>query len=525
MPRGCACVALRVLISTIFTIGITQTTCAEDTLIIDSPACIQDAALLDGEFARWNFGASPYLEVGRMVGIYAEHSAVTLVHVDIRDITFGKITEARLFVYKPRSFTQLRPVNIALYQISHRDTPWQEGRGFAEPANSSASWERDKEILKSATFLDMQPARDDAGHWLIFHIPVALVERWIAHSEGNAGLCLTLAPEKNSPPIWGDHVYINSSEHFDGNGPRLVITGEKLRQSKASTLATIKKTPFRLPLMDSKFSKWQRSSKRLPTFARNANMTQQQARLFYYFDTEVREKFILSRYQEPLGRLREELLKNLAARDERATRTTLAKFREGLLAWEYIRETLWYTSGPLAEYLSSAQLSQLYAGSMWTKLENRSNAASRERAAANDDDAGETPGVWMPLDAETLRKRQNEVLQRIVDNTRPATEQIAKLTPLLFDYVRLENEHTAHFRKHLDACRADNARTTPPIDAKSADIWNSFRQMFHNHEALLYYQSIYNTPRWYLLTKNTPVLEWGRWVAEVGKRYAPPKKR
>jgi hypothetical protein len=60
------------------------------TLTIDARARVEDAALLDGEFAHWNYGASPFIEAGFTVGIYAEHNAVSLIRFNLEGVRAEK---------------------------------------------------------------------------------------------------------------------------------------------------------------------------------------------------------------------------------------------------------------------------------------------------------------------------------------------------------------------------------------------------------------------------------------------------
>ncbi len=502
------------------------------TLTIDARARVQDTALLDGEFARWNYGASPYLEAGRMMGIYAEHNAVSLIRFDLSGVRAGKITRARLLVYKPRSFSQLQPVNISVHEVGQRNRDWRQGGGFAEVVNDGASWSRLDAARAWAgetgaslvgmdhvvPALNTQPARDDAGHWMAFELPVALVERWIAQPETNAGLRLSLASSGRASR-WGDHVYFHSSEHFLGDGPRLELTGADLSQSKLSAKAN---PALRLPGKDADFRRWARSRSRMAGFTRDLKLNENQTLLFYYFDTEVREKLVNARYRGPITQLIPRLDAAIQANDEAGARACLDEFREKLLVWESIREILWYTAGPLADHLTSAELAKLYTQCMWQRLEDKSNAKARERAAERGDDPESTRGVWEPVKGEALVARQQEVLQRIIKATRPDERQIAEITPVIREFVRLENEHLAHFNRFLDETRL---HAEGKAQQGAGDVWDSFRLMNHHHEAFLYYQSLFNTPRWHFLGEKTPPIGWARWISQVGKRYALPEKQ
>lgn len=499
-----------------------------ETLTIDG-AHVEDVALWDGEFSRWNFGGSPLLEVGRTMGIYAEHNAVSLLRFNLQGVQAGSITGARLLVYKPRSFTQLQPVSILVSEVSYRSRAWTQGPAFGEVAKVGATWDAingtqpwpgapgaslvgmDQHIPA----LDTQTARDDEGHWIAFNLPPALVARWIAQPESNAGVRLALAPGREAR--WGDHVHFHSCEHFSGKGPRLELTGTGL--SKSDQAITAGNPAMRLPAKDAAFRRWARSRSRMAGFTRDLALGEDETLLFYFFDTAVREKHVYTRYRGPITRVLSRLDQAIKAGDETATRALLDELREKLLVWEVIREALWYTAGPLADHLTSDQLAKLYTQSMWGKMEIKMNTKIRERATERGEDPESARGAWDPVSAEALPERQQNVLQRVIDNTRPTAQQVAELTPGLNEFVRLENTHLTIFVRHLRETRQHADGNAVP------HVWDSFRLMNHHHEAFLYYQSVFNTPRWHYLGEKTPLFGWARWTAQIGARYALSEKQ
>src|SRR5688500_10580614 len=76
-------------------------TAGAESVTISGPAAVDDAALLDGEFAGWNFGGSPLLEAGLMGGIYAEHRGASMIRFARRSLNGAKVTAATLRLYKP----------------------------------------------------------------------------------------------------------------------------------------------------------------------------------------------------------------------------------------------------------------------------------------------------------------------------------------------------------------------------------------------------------------------------------------
>ena len=76
-------------------------TARAESITITGPASVDDAALLDGEFAGWNFGGSPLLEAGFMGGIYVEHRGASMIRFARRSLNGAKVTAATLRLYKP----------------------------------------------------------------------------------------------------------------------------------------------------------------------------------------------------------------------------------------------------------------------------------------------------------------------------------------------------------------------------------------------------------------------------------------
>lgn len=502
---------------------------AQQTSLAIGGARVEDVALWDGEFSRWNFGGSPLLEVGRTMGIYAEHNSVSLLRFNLQGVQADSITGARLLVYKPRSFTQLQPVSIEVSEVSTRGRSWTQGAGFGEVVPTGATWDAidGKQAWPGAPgasligmdqhipALDAQTARDDEGHWVAFNLPPALVARWIANPESNTGLRLALAPGREAR--WGDHVHLYSSEHFSGKGPRLELTGAGLRQNNQAIAAG--NPAFRLPEKDAAFRRWKKSRSRMAGFTRDLALRDDETLLFYFFDTEVRAKLVFARYRGPITQVLSRLGQAIKARDATATHACLGELREKLLVWEVIREALWYTAGPLAGHLTSDQLAKLYTQSMWGKMEEKMNTGIRQRATSRGEDPESARGAWDPVSAEALPERQQAALQRVIDNTRPTAQQVTELTPGLYEFVRLENTHLATFVRYLREVRRHADGEAIP------EVWDSFRLMNHHHEAFLYYQSLFNTPRWHYLGEKTPLFGWARWISAVGARYALSEKQ
>jgi hypothetical protein len=80
---------------------------------------------------------------------------------------------------------------------------------------------------------------------------------------------------------------------------------------------------------------------------------------------------------------------------------------------------------------------------------------------------------------------------------------------------RLENTYVGKFRHDFDECR----RLLDATDTSDAAMFNVVRSMHLNHELFLYYQSIYDTPRWSLLVKHAPPAPLAEWIVEARRGH------
>ena len=48
--------------------------------------------------------------------------------------------------------------------------------------------------------------------------------------------------------------------------------------------------------------------------------------------------------------------------------------------------------------------------------------------------------------------------------------------------------------------------------------FNNVKQMHLHHEVFLYYQSIYNTPRWFYFMDNAPIIPYAKWIVNTRRR-------
>jgi hypothetical protein len=472
---------------------------ARATVTISGPATVQDAALWDGEFAGWNFGGSPVLEVGLMGGIYAEHHAVSLIRFDLSSCGPGAIGAVKLRLFKPKSFIQTAPVDLVVYAVSPRSGKWQAGTGLCEKVTSGATW--NDHIAHDARQIGSFHLGDELGSgWLDLELPSGVVQKWRDQPATNTGVFITTRTGGKS---WGEHLYFSATEHWNGNGPQLVIEGPSAIAPPAATKppASAPANLYQLPPAES-LERWLKKNGRLARFTADAQMGPDQARLFQFYDTTVREQLIHQRYQVPmLATLRE--LEALIAKggDDESFRKGLHRVREELLMWEYIRETSWYTSGPLADALAPRQLAILFARSIFGRMEE----AAKEKGSE----------IWQP---KTPDKLEAHVAQSVEDTRKRLALTDQQMKPMaagIADAERKENEFLALFRVDYDRCR--QLLDDPKSD--EATIFATVRDMHLHHELFLYYQSLYDTPRWSLLMKHAPPAALAKWVVEGRKAH------
>lgn len=501
-----------------------------DRFVVSAPGDVRDTALLDGEFANRNFGGSPLLEAGFMGGIYAEHRAVSLLRFDLSGVACGKISAVKVRLYKPKCFVQTKPVVVELYEVAMANAGWQEGNAFCATDTDGASWSHQKAnrpwagapgCARAGTDFGAKPvdthtAPLERGEWMEFNLPAELVQRWLDDPAQNAGVYLTADA---SGPEWGEHVYFHSSEHWSGNGPQLVIEGTPGPARPGTNATGHAKTRWALPPDDAAFERWLKADGRLAKMTKACRMNREQARVFHFFDTQVREELILARYQRPLGRIFTEMQAFVAQGDEAGVRLKLHEARAALLTWEYIRETAWYTSGPLADVLSPWQLGALFSKSIFGRLEEHYDEAERARQRESGRDDSGWSGTWQPLAGEKLEAAIQRTIRSTAQRLELTPQQLRIISPKIAEYEREENRYVGEFRRHLD-----RARELVEQNVDDDRMMAAVRGMHLNHERFLYYQSIFDAPRWNLFMEHAPVLPWGKWAAEVGKRYAPKER-
>jgi len=482
--------------------------CRAETFKVSDSLAVEDTALLDREFGGWNFGSGLLLEVGYMPGLYELHHAASLIRFDLSRVACGQVTAAKLRLYKPKCFIQIRPVRICIHAVSARNAAWAGGSAECAAQANACSWNalRHAQAWSGtpgcskegadylAPFLDAQLAPADRGQWIEFTIPAELVQQWLDRPDSNAGLYLRAEKAGTREELLGDHVYFYSSEHYLGKGPQLVIEGSA---GKARGQTRKMGNPMNtFPVADQAFEKWRRDGNRYVKWAEICEMNAGQSLLLYWFDVTVRGTVLNPRCRVPLSKNLDELEKLIARGDEKDARKRLREARELLLVWEYIRETRWYDSGPTADLLSPLQLGKLWGQCVFGKMEETAGDKS-----------------WKTMTPEELEHHIQSKIKKTAKELELTKEQTATLRPVITECEMQEHAHLRLFRKDL-------ARVQELAD-KGMDndkMFELVKSLHMNHELFLYYQSAFDTPRWTAFMEHARAIPLARVYVDLRKK-------
>jgi hypothetical protein len=482
---------------------------AIETFVVSDSASIEDVALRDREYSEWNFGAGHLLEAGFMPGLYEIHHAASLVRFNLSGLGCKKVHSAKLRLYKPKDYIQMAPVSVQVRSVGTADGGWFEGASECVAEASAATWKWrgngqawlggegcGVEGLKGLTpALDTQLAPDDRGQWLEFDIPAKLVQSWLGNPSANSGLLICDNTEVSIAPGpavnihddvdvgLGSHVFFYSSEHHSGKGPQLVIEG---LGGKASRRIERPHNPReQWPPVDApEYQRWRESEPgRYTNWATGPEMdlSLEQGLLPYYWTVITRGGILCEQSRIPLMKNLDRLDAAIEKGDEEETRAAMRQARELLLVWEYVRQTRWYDTGPIAEVLSPRQLAVL-----WGK-----------------------PGYGifakMPPDRWDVESKEEAILDAIEDLEKfeLTPEKIEALAPLIRKHEGLECDYRIKIGQSLrdiDELLAEGNDST--------EIFNAVRRLHFSHEMFLYHQSYYNTPRYSVLIELAPPIAY-----------------
>lgn len=245
---------------------------------------------------------------------------------------------------------------------------------------------------------------------------------------------------------------------------------------------------------------WLAKNGRLARFAKELKLEGEGLRVMQMFDTQARERLIVGRYQRPFHEVIGGMQALIDRHDEKGIREELDRLHEYLLKWEYIRETCWYTSGPVADVWSARQINELFGREIFGTMETSAEGKGKE--------------IWKVVPAEKMGEHNRTVMEDLKKRLGLSAEQVAYLTPRIGELETQENRYLGLFREDLAECQRmlKEGRDGPAV-------FDAVRRLHMHHEKFLYYQSIYNTPRWTLLTEHAPAEALAAWVAEARREH------
>lgn len=477
------------------------------TFVITQPEDVEDVALLDREFGAWNFGSGILLEAGYMPGLYELHHGATLIRFNLSGLGCDEVRSAILRLYKLRCTIQMAPVEVRVYQVAQENIAWREGAAECAEAPNASTWN----VLKNAqpwagapgcslagvdyleTPLGVQTAPLNSGQWMEFPLPPELVQAWIDAPQANSGLYIRAV---NHGTQLGDHVYFHSSEHHSGKGPQLVIKGKRSRAGAERIHRPYNKR-YVFPERDEQFERWLATAdNRYTRWVESCRMSKEQAVLPYYWEIIIRGEFLQPRCRLPLMEGLTRLDELIAQGNEDPVREELKKVREYLLVWEYIRETRWYDSGPLADELSPLQLGILWGQEIFGKMLKKY-----------------ADGSWKRLTPKELDLAIRETVDKTRERLELTPEQAAIVDPIVAENERLEHFYVERFMDTLEEIQGRIARRED-----DDRMLGCVRRLHYNHELFLYHQSTFNTPRW------TTFMEQARSIA-LAEMYLKARRK
>jgi hypothetical protein len=122
--------------------------------------------------------------------------------------------------------------------------------------------------------------------------------------------------------------------------------------------------------------------------------------------------------------------------------------------------------------------------------------------------------IWQAVPSERMAAHNRAAMTDLTERLHLSREQANYLAPRVSELELQENHYLSLFRDDLARCQKLLKR-----DADGAEVFAAVRDLHLHHERFLYYQSIYNTPRWTLLSQHAPVEPFAAWVAGARKEH------
>lgn len=491
-------------------------------LVLSGPRVAQDTMLRNGVFwGKWNYGKALYLQVGAQPStVYDTYRSVGLLRFDLSNVRCDSLTSAALRLYFPRNQIQQEPAGVSVYAVSDANAGWREGNVEAEAQADACSWEERAQgspwaggpglcrpgidyltnVLASANVDGLN------GQWVEFKLPTALVQSWANHPEKNAGLLLKT---DDGTPV-GQSAYICSSQHWSGNGPRLVLRGNVSEGAAGvSTSEGQSYNPrYELPPMGPAYERWrQESTTRYAAWARDPalHLTGTQAVMPYVWDIVLRGNVILPKVTLPMSELTDQIPEAAAHHDSGQARQIMEAFMARLMAFDYVRDQNWYDSGPNVDVLSPLQIARLFVKD---DLEGEDEGAKGIYSQYDD-------GRWRDAlpDPAAQEKELQAQLAKIKERLHPTAAEYARIEACVAENFPQEKLHARALKESLDRVRNLERR-----NVDGTEMLLALRAMFFHHRMFLIHQSFFSMPKYQVLLRNGDAVGYAQWFYEVRHR-------
>ncbi|MCK5174194.1 MAG: DNRLRE domain-containing protein [Planctomycetes bacterium] len=518
--NGLSALLLKVCVGIALATVIVSTEClAADTFVISDSGSVEDVAMRDREYSEWNFGAGHFLEAGFMPGLYEIHHAASLIRFNLSGLGCRKVVSAKLRLYKPKDYIQMAPVSIQVRPVGAADGAWIEGSSECAAEAPAATWKWRgnnrpwsqgegcgiEEIDGLSPAFDTRIAPDGRrGQWLEFDIPAGLVQSWLDSPADNAGLLIganteiTIVPDAavnihaNVDVGLGSHVFFYSSEHHSGKGPQLVIRGVAGKAPSKRIERPYNPREQWAPVDAPEYERWLASKPgRYTNWATDGEMglSREQGLLPYYWTVITRGGILCEQSRIPLMKNLDRLDEAIEKGDEAEAKAALQQARGYLLVWEYVRQTRWYDTGPIAEILSPRQIAVLWGKPGYGIF------------------ARMDPDHWQ---VESKEKAILKAIGKLTEDMELTPEKTRAITPLIREHEGLECDYRIKIGQSLR-----DIATLLAEGNDSTEIFDAVRRLHFSHEMFLYHQSTYNTPRFSALIEIAPSIPFARTYLRV----------
>lgn len=486
------------------------------TFVVSDPQAVEDVTLRksdltyreDGYWTDWNFGRSQVLDVGYTTAVWNQYHAVSLLRFDLRGVPCQTVLSATLRLYKPRNVTQITPsVPVAVYVVKGVNKEWKEGSKESIYQYRSASWkskgdgaawaggesgcsvaglDHDSEPLGSAV------AVREAGQWLEFDIPAALVQQWLENPTENAGLVIKAPNEVTR----GEHVLFYSSEHHSGKGPQLVISGMEGAAWHAFDRDKSYNPRYVLPPQGTRFNQYlveNNSRYKKWTLDPLLNLDSYQRIFPYFWDIIIDGQSIVPDGYMPIADRIPELDSMIAANDVIGLRKFHLFRQRCHHVWEYNKENQWYESGDVIEILSPYQ-----AALIWCR--------SKEDSGGWDGILTNLMGDHLLLSEADIEYRVTREVNLVANRLELTADQLAIIGPVIAQEERTRCEY-------FNLCKLAIEEVQQLIleENNGPEIIDALSRAMVYHDIFLYHDSFFGGTRWPVIMDNSDMVKYTTW--------------